>query len=126
MIEGWVLRRGFVARMCDVLRVEVLPINHTSTRARGGRVLLDYQQIWLDREIARLNARAMHSAAKQRRACGAKTRKGTKCRNMSEAGRKRCKFHGGFSTGPRTEEGKAKIAAAQRMRWRAYRDSLLS
>jgi hypothetical protein len=29
----------------------------------------------------------------------------------------RCKLHGGMSTGPRTLEGRARIAAAQRKRW---------
>jgi hypothetical protein len=30
----------------------------------------------------------------------------------------RCKLHGGLSTGPRTAEGRARIAEAQRRRWR--------
>ena len=50
--------------------------------------------------------------------CNAKTRKGTDCRNLSEAGRRRCKFHGGMSTGPRTAEGRQRIADAQKRRWR--------
>jgi hypothetical protein len=29
----------------------------------------------------------------------------------------RCKLHGGKSTGPKTAEGRARIAAAQRLRW---------
>jgi hypothetical protein len=33
----------------------------------------------------------------------------------------RCPLHGGLSTGPRTPEGKAKISAAARARWAAYR-----
>jgi DNA-binding XRE family transcriptional regulator len=49
--------------------------------------------------------------------CGAKTRKGMPCRAKSEPGRRRCKFHGGMSTGPKTPEGKARIAEAQRRRW---------
>ena len=53
--------------------------------------------------------------------CGAKTRKGTPCRAKSELGRRRCKFHGGMSTGPKTPEGKARIAEAQRRRWQVYR-----
>jgi len=53
--------------------------------------------------------------------CGAKTRKGLPCRAKSEPGRKRCKFHGGMSTGPKTAEGKARIAEAQRRRRQAYR-----
>ena len=32
----------------------------------------------------------------------------------------RCKLHGGRSTGPRTAEGRQRIAEAQRRRWRRY------
>ena len=35
----------------------------------------------------------------------------------------RCPLHGGLSTGPRTPEGKAKISAAARARWAAYREA---
>lgn len=52
-----------------------------------------------------------------RRLCGAKTRTDRACRNLSETGKRRCKFHGGMSTGPKTEEGKSRIAKAQRLRW---------
>lgn len=53
----------------------------------------------------------------QRVICGAKTRKGTPCRCKSEPGKRRCKFHGGMSTGPKTAEGRQRIAEAQRRRW---------
>src|SRR5262245_17957921 len=33
----------------------------------------------------------------------------------------RCPLHGGLSTGPKSPEGKARIAAAARRRWEAYR-----
>ena len=33
----------------------------------------------------------------------------------------RCRFHGGKSTGPKTQAGRAGIAEAQRLRWRGYR-----
>lgn len=59
--------------------------------------------------------------AGQRVACGAKTRKGTPCRCKSEPGRRRCKFHGGMSTGPKTPEGRERIAQAQRRRWAALK-----
>jgi hypothetical protein len=39
-----------------------------------------------------------------------------------EFGKARCRFHGGLSTGPKTEAGRARIAEAQRQRWRAYRE----
>ena len=44
--------------------------------------------------------------------CRAKTRKGTPCQNPVVTGRNRCRMHGGKSTGPRTAEGKARVAAA--------------
>ena len=53
-------------------------------------------------------------------------RSGHRCRNWPVRGKKRCRFHGGYSTGPTTPEGKARtIAALQagRARWlRRLRD----
>ena len=43
--------------------------------------------------------------------CDAKTRKGTACQKPPLTGKARCRLHGGLSTGPRTTEGKARIAA---------------
>ena len=59
---------------------------------------------------------------KDRPKCGAKTRAGGACLVTVELGKARCRFHGGLSTGPKTEAGRARIAAAQRRRWRAYRE----
>jgi hypothetical protein len=39
-----------------------------------------------------------------------------------ELGKARCRFHGGLSTGPKTEAGRARIAEAQLRRWRDYRE----
>ena len=44
--------------------------------------------------------------------CCARTRKGTPCQKPPLMGKTRCRLHGGLSTGPRTAEGKARIAAA--------------
>jgi hypothetical protein len=41
-----------------------------------------------------------------------------------EFGKARCRLHGGLSTGPKTEAGRARIAEAQRRRWRDYRERL--
>ncbi|MCR9140134.1 MAG: helix-turn-helix domain-containing protein [Alphaproteobacteria bacterium] len=49
--------------------------------------------------------------------CGAKTRKGTPCQAKALPGKKRCKYHGGMSTGPKTADGRERIARAQRRRW---------
>ena len=47
-----------------------------------------------------------------------------RCLVRAEPGKARCRFHGGLSTGPRTEAGRARIADAQRRRGRAYREKL--
>ena len=78
---------------------------------------MDWERERLDNEISRIKAKALQKAARYRQLCGAKTRKGHPCKMMSEAGKRRCKFHGGMSTGPKTPEGKARIAKAQRKRW---------
>ena len=44
--------------------------------------------------------------------CGAKTRKGSPCSNFPIAGKRRCKFHGGKSCGPKSAAGRAAIAKA--------------
>ena len=44
--------------------------------------------------------------------CGAKTRKGTACQRPASKRNGRCRVHGGASTGPRTEEGRARISEA--------------
>lgn len=53
--------------------------------------------------------------------CGARTRKGTPCRAKVLPGKARCRFHGGLSTGPKTVEGRDRIAEAQRRRWARWR-----
>jgi hypothetical protein len=54
--------------------------------------------------------------------CGAKARGvGKACRQRVLPGKLRCRYHGGLSTGPKTAEGRARIAAAQRLRWERFR-----
>lgn len=57
----------------------------------------------------------------ERPLCGAMTRQLCVCANRVVPGKIRCRFHGGLSTGPKTTEGKARIAAAQRLRWAKWR-----
>lgn len=52
--------------------------------------------------------------------CGARTRQGRPCLRKALANRK-CRNHGGASTGPRTQAGRDRIAKAQRKRWRQWR-----
>ena len=44
--------------------------------------------------------------------CSAKTRAGTTCSKFPMEGKRRCRLHGGLSTGPKTAEGRAAISAA--------------
>ena len=44
--------------------------------------------------------------------CGAKTRNGTPCQRPANKKNGRCRLHGGASSGPRTESGRARISAA--------------
>ncbi|MGC3936375.1 HGGxSTG domain-containing protein [Roseobacter sp. EG26] len=127
------IKRGVPAHMLEALGYQVLKNYCTPMRARGDGVLdgwRDIQQEALDRAVARENERLAtkeaHEASRARVYCSAKTRKGHPCRLKSEPGKRRCKFHGGMSTGPKTAEGKARIAEAQRVRWAAYRAEKLS
>ncbi|MFM7656166.1 MAG: HGGxSTG domain-containing protein [Paracoccaceae bacterium] len=49
----------------------------------------------------------------QGKRCRARTKGGDPCQRPAVARTGRCPNHGGKSTGPRTEEGRARIAAAQ-------------
>lgn len=104
-------------RMFAVLGIKVMPDYLHSTRARGHGVL-DPFEAYVRRELARLAEREVAQEARRRVVCGARNRKGTPCRLKSEPGKRRCKFHGGKSTGPKTEEGRRRIAEAQRQRWK--------
>jgi hypothetical protein len=57
----------------------------------------------------------------RRPTCGATNRQGRSCGNKAVPGKRRCRFHGGLSTGPRTVEGRARIASAQKLRWAKFR-----
>ncbi|WP_078549897.1 HGGxSTG domain-containing protein [Thioclava sp. F36-6] len=72
---------------------------------------------WLEGQLAAALAREQARQAKRRVRCGAKTRKGHPCKALSLSGKRRCKFHGGLSTGPKTAEGIERIRETQKRRW---------
>ena len=120
--RGWA-----VGRMVGALGLDPLPYFYTpNAHARGWGVTAHAPwQARLDAlveaKMGPLLARQAQRAARRRVLCGAKTRKCQPCRNLSEPGKRRCKFHGGKSTGPRTAEGRARIAEAQNRRWAKWR-----
>lgn len=127
LLQGWsTITRG---RGMGVSPRHVLP-DYLRSNARAGDG--SYRPSALDaelaaamtRELSRRQEREAQRHARLRVICGAKTtRKGTPCKNLSEPGRKRCKFHGGRSTGPKTAEGRERIAQAQRRRWALHHAS---
>src|SRR5262245_30069322 len=62
----------------------------------------------------------MIGPASSRAHCGARTRKGTACIAPTQVNG-RCRMHGGLSTGPKTENGRRRIADAVRKRWETFR-----
>ena len=80
------------------------------------------------RELWALGLRGNRSPLprKERPVCGARNRQGKPCAVKVEPGKRRCRFHGGLSTGPKTATGRARIAEAQRRRWNAWRGGHLS
>lgn len=117
--RGWA-----VGRMAEALGWHVSsPVPCTVSRPRGDEVLSPFAAIdaWAAAQLAAYREREAARAARRRVVCGAKTRKGTPCRNKSEPGKRRCKFHGGMSTGARTQAGIERIREAQRRRWARHK-----
>lgn len=71
------------------------PDTQTATSARVGR------------DGSGVNQEAQRGLGEQRIICGARRRRdGNPCQSQSVPGKRRCKWHGGCSTGPRTAEGR--------------------
>lgn len=117
--RGWAVRR-----MAEALGWAVWPASETTTHARGDGVLSlsERMEALAAAQLVAFKDREAQRAARCRVRCGARTRKGTACRNKSEPGKRRCKFHGGLSTGARTPKGIERIREAQRRRWAKARD----
>ena len=56
--------------------------------------------------------------------CGAKTRRGTACQPPANKKNGRCRLHGGASTGAKTKDGLARIAAANLRHGQFTKDKL--
>lgn len=103
-------------RMAAVLRRRIMP--PVRTRARGGVLSETEETALLVDILGGMPRKLVKQLVAPRVICGAKTRSGAPCRAKSEPGRKRCRFHGGLSTGPKTVVGRKRISEAQKARWR--------
>lgn len=77
---------------------------------------------WARSQIAAIDRKhEAEEAARQRelrrQPCGAKTRAGHPCKRKGIGRGNRCANHGGLSAGPKTAEGRERIAEALRRRW---------
>ena len=97
---------------------------HTlNTRAIRGLAMATY---YLNRNgelVLSLLSNEPRIRRRDRPRCGAKTRRGTRCRapavwdcDKDQARNGRCKLHGGLSTGPKTKSGRDAIRASNRRR----------
>ena len=96
--------QGRCARLVDPLSGLPLWVTQSGLHLRSSRGRL---HLWMSKQPKRLRRPPQ---------CGATTRKGTPCKCQAVLGRTRCKLHGGMSTGPKTAEGRAKIAESNRAR----------
>lgn len=71
-------------------------------------------------EEIKLRERALRKLGKVLR-CGALTRSGNPCQCKPEEGKRRCRYHGGKSTGPKTQAGRDAIRESNRRRAEARR-----
>jgi len=94
-----------------------------SIRAGAAWGLTDDDRMRLESDLLRQKCKSSQHQSNRRVICAAQTRKGTLCKALSEPGKRRCKLHGGLSTGPKTSEGRARIAKAQRQRWAKLKSS---
>ena len=131
----WGDQRRASVILVGIANIEVTEFSVSYARASWGFSLASWgitamSEYWIDAISERFYKRRNTKRSKRPK-CGAKCRDGHACRapavwdkqqNCPRNGR--CKLHGGKSTGPRTPEGKARIAEAQRERWRKWRMSL--
>ena len=88
--KAWLDWTGYsLTRMAEVLSLTIFR-SHTRARVHGVSPL-SYQKLPNNFKQPKVKYQQ----------CGAKTRQGTPCRKISEPWRRRCRLHGGLSTGPK-------------------------
>jgi len=111
---------------CLRTNVEFVSMTTVVRCPRTGRACRDVtcrERHWCRQMLERgLSPSGLPLKRRHRPRCCAKTRAAAPCIMRVVPGKRRCRFHGGLSTGPRTVEGRTRIAETQRRRWRAFRD----
>jgi hypothetical protein len=107
--SGITLAAWLSSHECDFFACPRRCTTCADPKCKIGSACLAMREIGLDGNGAPLRRR-------ERPRCGARNRQGEPCAVRAEPGKARCRFHGGLSTGPRTIEGRARVAEAQRQR----------
>lgn len=116
-------RRSLVGKLGALSRnhtAAVAAAEHASAERPAWRPETEHRELCVAlRAIARGIERRAHATRAELVAltagdgrCHARCRDGHACRAPAVKGRRRCKLHGGLSTGPRTPEGKVRALAA--------------
>src|SRR5262245_40275762 len=108
MKSGDWIERYVAARLAE--HDERARMRRAGKAARGAR----WQEIKAARE--RVSEKRARLRELKNKTCGARTRAGHPCQRKGLGKGGRCSNHGGLSTGPRTPEGRARVAAALRAR----------
>jgi hypothetical protein len=107
----------WIERLIAAEHDERARMRRASKAARGAQ--------WQAIKVAR--GRASEERARLRelrnKPCGARTRTGQTCQRKGVGKGGRCPNHGGMSTGPKTPEGRARLAALLKARWTLSRAS---
>jgi hypothetical protein len=75
------------------------------------KLFKDYDRMLERIEAEKANSRRINRSKQSRQKCGAFARSTGKPCRMKALANGRCRLHGGLSTGPKTNEGKAKALA---------------
>lgn len=92
-------------------------VRRVAVKAPDGSTHFEYRRWQPTRRLKRLMAGEYST-------CDAQTRKGAPCKRRPISGRRRCRNHGGLSTGAKTLEGRARIAESNRRRAEIKRANL--
>lgn len=107
-----------VRKMCPRMRVARLcpATAHLSDRGRMACFVCNNRGCQRFNDLG-LNDKGKALPEDQRPECGAKTKTGEPCLEPVVPGTRRCRLHGGLSTGPKTTAGRERVRQAQLKRW---------
>jgi hypothetical protein len=98
-------------------------IRYARWQAEQDKIFAGTHQRILDLEPfggrSQLNDHVWRIPRAERPRCGARCRTGQPCQMRAVEGKKRCRLHGGASTGPKSEAGRQAIAESNRRRARS-------